>query len=132
MDRYEVPITRHCFGCGTENQSGLGLKPLREGKVVRAEYTPKADHRGFSRTLHGGLVAALLDEVTCMAVATEAMALVATVELTVSFLRPVPMEGPLLLEAWDTGVLPDQPKRRGAEATLKGSDGTVLARARGI
>ncbi len=127
---YDVPITRHCFGCGTENRSGLGLSPTRDGAVIRASYRPRPDHRGFSRTVHGGLVAALFDEV--MAVATEVLALVATVELTVRYLRPAPMEGPLELEALDKGELPKDARRRCAEAVLQGPDGAILATAEGV
>ena len=67
-----------------------------------------------------------------MAVATEALALVATVELTVRFLLPVKMDGPLTLEAWDTGVLPQDPRRRGAQAKLSDARGVTLATASGV
>ncbi|MBI3181060.1 MAG: PaaI family thioesterase [Myxococcales bacterium] len=129
---YEIPITRSCFGCGTENDAGLGLKPVRDGPVVRAEYRPRAAHRGFTRTLHGGIIAALFDEVTAMAVATEVGAFTATVELTVRFRAPVPMEEGLLLEARDAGPCPEDPRRRVAEATLTGEGGELYATARGV
>ncbi len=130
--RYEIPRAKGCFGCGTNNDAGLGLAPVREDGVVRATYRPREAHRGFSRTLHGGVVAALFDEVTCMAVATEVVAFVATVELTVRYLRPVPMDGELRLEAHDAGPDPDDARRRRAEAKLLDSTGNILATARGL
>ncbi len=131
-DNYEIPLAKHCFGCGTKNEVGLGLKPVRENGVVWATYKPKESHRGFSRALHGGLVAALFDEITCMAAATEVMALVATVELTVRYLRPAPMDQELRVEAHDVGPDPEDPRRRRAEGTLKDASGNLLATAKGI
>ncbi|HUB08572.1 MAG TPA: PaaI family thioesterase [Myxococcales bacterium] len=131
-DDYEIPVAKRCFGCGTENEQGLGLKPRREAGAVWAVYHPKPHHRGFSRALHGGLVAALFDEITCMAAATEVMALVATVELTVRYLKPVPMDQPLRIEARDVGPHPDDPRRRRAEGKLTDLAGQVLATAQGV
>lgn len=129
---YEVPITRHCFGCGTENACGLSLRPVRDGAVVRATYRPKPAHRGFSRTLHGGLIAALLDEVMAMAVATEVVSLVITVEIGAKYLKPVPMDTELSLESRDVGPRPEDPRRRGAEASLRDGLGTVYATGWGV
>jgi uncharacterized protein (TIGR00369 family) len=130
--KYEIPLTKRCFGCGTENECGLGLRPVRDGEYIRATYKPKPAHRGFSRTLHGGLVAALVDEVLAMAVGTEVLALVATVELTVKYLKPVPMDEELLLEARDIGFHEGTDRRRDAEGRLLDARGNVLATARGV
>lgn len=51
------------FVHGLRNPSGLHLQyRLEEGRVV-TEWTPQADHVGFPGYAHGGLVAAVLDDV---------------------------------------------------------------------
>jgi acyl-coenzyme A thioesterase PaaI-like protein len=53
----------YCFCCGERNPIGLHLKFHWEGADYVTEFTPKREHEGFRDVVHGGLLAAVLDEV---------------------------------------------------------------------
>lgn len=53
-----------CFGCGASNPIGLQLGGFRiDSAKVYAGFAPRMDYHGFSGLLHGGVVAAALDEI---------------------------------------------------------------------
>jgi acyl-coenzyme A thioesterase PaaI-like protein len=88
-----------CFGCSPTNPHGLALRFRREGDEIHARYTiPDAFH-GAPGIAHGGIVATLLDEVSCALVALVLDQRVVTGELSVRYERPVPVETPLALVA---------------------------------
>jgi len=58
------PNSRHCFVCGLENPVGLKLKIYKtEQGVIETTYTAPDHFQGYPGVLHGGIVAALLDEI---------------------------------------------------------------------
>ena len=63
MRRY-LPRYRQCFVCGWDNPKGLGLRPFLEDNQVGIEFTPQPAHTGFKDVVHGGILAALMDEVS--------------------------------------------------------------------
>ena len=54
----------YCFCCGRDNPIGLKLafEEIAGGRM-RTHWTPRKEHQGFKDIVHGGLVAAVLDEV---------------------------------------------------------------------
>jgi acyl-coenzyme A thioesterase PaaI-like protein len=52
-----------CFACGPSNPHGLHIHPRREGDLVVADFAPTEWHEGWSRVIHGGILATLMDEV---------------------------------------------------------------------
>ena len=59
------PNSRHCFICGLENPVGLKLKMYQtEPGVLETTYTAPEHFQGYPGVLHGGIVAAILDEVS--------------------------------------------------------------------
>jgi uncharacterized protein (TIGR00369 family) len=84
--------SRGCFVCGTDNPGGLDLAPMKEGNKVTLTFTPKRVHLGFSKAVHGGITASLLDEVVGVACGQRTDGKCATVELSVTYKRPV-LEG---------------------------------------
>ena len=57
--------SRHCFVCGLENPVGLQLKIyVTEPGVVETTYTAPDHFQGYPGVLHGGIVAAILDEIS--------------------------------------------------------------------
>jgi len=57
------PNSRMCFACGLENPAGLHLHFYDNGvDEVAAEFTIQPDHQGYPGVAHGGVVAAILDE----------------------------------------------------------------------
>ena len=63
--RKRQPNSRHCFICGMENPVGLHLHiyETAPGEVESAYVAP--DHfQGYPGVLHGGIVAAIIDEIS--------------------------------------------------------------------
>lgn len=59
------PNSRHCFICGLENPVGLKLRIYRtEPGVIETTYTAPEHFQGYPGVLHGGIVAAILDEIS--------------------------------------------------------------------
>lgn len=65
MPKIKQANSRHCFICGVENPIGLRLSfyEVAEG-VVETEYLAPEHFQGYPNVLHGGIVAAILDEIT--------------------------------------------------------------------
>lgn len=85
----ELPHTRSCFVCGEANRLGLNLRFESDGRTVRTRFIPKDEHSGFRQTVHGGLIATLLDEVMVWACAVQTKRFAVCAELNVRFLHPV-------------------------------------------
>ncbi len=51
-----------CFVCGSDNPIGLKLQFSAQGEGVRAEFTPSDLHVGYEGLVHGGILAALIDD----------------------------------------------------------------------
>ncbi|HVB62540.1 MAG TPA: PaaI family thioesterase [Ktedonobacteraceae bacterium] len=53
---------QRCFVCGQRNPFGLKLVFRLEENSIVADFQPRAEHQGFPGIIHGGIVAAILDE----------------------------------------------------------------------
>jgi len=123
----ELPHSRSCFVCGESNPLGLRLRFETDGRIVRGRFCPRPEHAGFKGVVHGGLVAAVLDEVMAWTCAAIAGRFAYSVEMTVRFRRPfVPGETVLL-----TGELAANRKDRIYEtrAAAQNDSGDILATA---
>ena len=88
-----------CFGCSPTNETGLQLRFRREGTRVLAAYRIPDRFHGAPGIAHGGIVAAILDEISCAAAVFVADQFVVTGELVIRYEAPVPVETPIELEA---------------------------------
>ena len=88
-----------CFGCSPSNPAGLRMRFRRLGDRVVARYTVADRFHGAPGIAHGGIVATILDEVSCAAVNFLTDRWVMTGELTVRYERPCPVETPLEVAA---------------------------------
>ena len=52
-----------CFVCGPGNPNGLNVRFRIEQGVCVGEFTPAADHVGYDKVTHGGIIFSLLDDV---------------------------------------------------------------------
>ncbi len=84
-----LPHTRSCFVCGESNPAGLKLRFETDGRQVQTRFVPQAEHVGFRQTVHGGLIATLLDEIMVWACAVQTRRFAFCAELKVRFLHPV-------------------------------------------
>jgi len=94
-----LPHTRSCFVCGEANPIGLRLRFETDGKVVRAEFCPKVEHIGFKGTVHGGIIATLLDETMVWACAIQTKRFAYCAELKVRYVLPVRPDVPVIATA---------------------------------
>jgi acyl-coenzyme A thioesterase PaaI-like protein len=88
-----------CFGCSPTNETGLHLRFRREGTRVFAAYRIPDRFHGAPGIAHGGIVAAILDEISCAAAVFVADQFVVTGELVVRYEQPVPVDAPLEVQA---------------------------------
>lgn len=56
------PHAPACFGCGSENPAGLGLRAWRVDDEIHGEVTFKQHHSGAPTFAHGGAVATAIDD----------------------------------------------------------------------
>jgi acyl-coenzyme A thioesterase PaaI-like protein len=84
-----------CFGCSPTHPSGLNLRFRRRGERVLSRCTIADRFHGAPGVAHGGIVATILDEISCAAVNLVTDRWVMTGELNVRYERPCPVEQPL-------------------------------------
>jgi acyl-coenzyme A thioesterase PaaI-like protein len=116
-----------CWGCG-DAPGGIRLpQPTAEGaREYEAWFRFDERHQAGPGLVHGGLVAAALDE-ACGLLVTWYRFPSVTARIFVRYRRPVPINTDLLVRAWLSG---ERGRRLHADAEI--SDGTdVLAAARG-
>jgi len=83
-----LPYTRSCFVCGESNPIGLQLKFETDGRIVQTRFVPRPEHVGFKQTIHGGLLATLLDEIMAWVCIAQTKRFGYCAELNVRFLQP--------------------------------------------
>lgn len=93
----EIARYSGCFICGENNECGLKAKFFFENGKAVAECVAQKRFEGYPNIFHGGITAALLDEVMIKALlARDIFAM--TVELTVKFHKAVFIGQKLLCE----------------------------------
>lgn len=89
-----------CFICGKDNPYGLQIKPIldRETRCAMLDLQIPQRFQGWQGIAHGGILAALLDEVSVHACMSESNQFV-TAGINVRYLKPVPIEQPVRVVA---------------------------------
>jgi acyl-coenzyme A thioesterase PaaI-like protein len=92
--------SRHCFVCGVDNLFGLKLKFYEsEPGHVHAETIVPEQFQGYPGVVHGGIVAAMLDEVSGRSmIRGEPPRFMVTAKMEVRYRKPVPVGKRLFLE----------------------------------
>lgn len=95
--RNRQPNSRMCFICGRDNPVGLYMTFYDNGEnEVYSDYTVADHYQGYPGVVHGGIVAAMLDEVVGrVAMIKDHHHLMMSVKLEVKYRHPVPTETPL-------------------------------------
>lgn len=127
-EKQYLPNSKSCFVCGEENASGLKTRFYVEDDRVKMPLTVVDHHCGYENTVHGGIVAAALDECMGWAAARAIERMCVTAELTVRYIERVPVDRDLTVSAW---VTRSHRRMVSAEALIESGDGTVFARASG-
>lgn len=127
------PSSRSCFLCGRQNDISLKMtwyNDPEKGQVRSTVVVP--DHFcGYPGVVHGGIVAALLDETAGRAILLDGHddLLFVTGKLEVTYRRPTPTGQPLTVVGWRN----KQSSRRAVvESEIRLADGTVTAQARAL
>jgi uncharacterized protein (TIGR00369 family) len=119
-----------CFACGDRNAAGLHLHFEREGEAgVTCRYEPREQDQGFPGVLHGGIVAALLDESMAWAMWAADRALGVTAKMETRYRKRVGLGGPLIVHG---RVVRMRGRRIEVEASVDDEDGMRLAEAEAL
>lgn len=112
-----------CFVCGPDNPIGLKLRFIPHGGGVRAEFTPSDLHVGYEGLIHGGILAALIDDAVANVWFTRGEEAV-TAKIEIRFRREARPGERLVVTAEQTGG-------RGAlmmaKAEVRRDDGELIA-----
>jgi uncharacterized protein (TIGR00369 family) len=122
-------VKNRCFACGPENPEGMRLKFTYDeaGQRFLCKFRPPRRFTGPPGHLHGGIIATILDEV--MGKWNRLRQVYAmTREMTVEYLKPVPLGKVLVAEAREETVRGRLHIRIGE---IRNETGELLARSRG-
>ena len=119
-----------CLVCGWDNPLGLDLEfwELENGELATLANL-KQGHQSYPGRAHGGIISALLDELIGRAVCMEEPACWGvTVDLTIKYKKPVPLEQPLVAVG---RVARNRSRMFEGSGEIYLPDGTLLASAEG-
>ena len=122
--------TNECFACGPDNIAGMHLKFTYDKQRQRFVCRFRLDERytGPPGHCHGGIIATILDE--AMGKVNKLRQVIAlTSQMTVDYLRPVPLNKPLRVESREVSVRGRKHVNTGEILNQKGE---VLARGRPV
>ncbi len=127
------PTSRYCFVCGRDNPASLHVRWRNDpgARQVRAVVTVREEYNGYPGIVHGGVVAALLDETAGRALMLDGdfERLWVTVKLEVTYRRPTPTGVPLTVVGW---VEREDARRSMTAAEIRLPDGEVTARCKAL
>ncbi|HEC23219.1 MAG TPA: PaaI family thioesterase [Chloroflexi bacterium] len=122
------PNSRFCFVCGLESPVGLKLRFSDNGAdEVRACCTIDARYQGYPGVVHGGVVAAMLDETAGrVTMISNPDRFMMTGRMTIRYRKPVPTETELTLIGH---LIRDRGRTAQAHSEIRLPDGTLAAEA---
>ena len=121
--------TNTCFGCGGANDRGMKLTFEQDDATerIRGAFKLGAEYQGGPGFIHGGIIATVLDEAMGKVCRFREVRAV-TAELIVEYLKPVSVDAPLLIEAYEV-------EKTGRNlhfvGEIRNQAGDLLARGRG-
>lgn len=120
----------YCFCCGPDNPDGMHLEFTldEERRTFICDFILPKRYTGPPGHCHGGIIATILDD--AMGKVNKLRNVVAvTREMTVEYLKPVPLEKPLRAEGREVSV---HGRQHINAAEILDQNGEVLARSRGV
>lgn len=85
----------NCFACSPWNERGLKMEFWEDGEDIVSIWKSSPDFQGWTKTLHGGIQATLLDEVGGWYVTRKLQTAGVTSSLNVRYRKNVPVDGTL-------------------------------------
>lgn len=123
---YVLTDDDYCFICGKGNPKGLTLSFKETEGGVSAEFVLHREHQGYKDVIHGGLIAALLDEAMIKAANLKGYNAV-TAQIVIRFKNPLMVGQKARVEG---RLIEESRKLLRAVANLQ-RDGTTIAEAEG-
>jgi len=122
------PNSRTCFLCGRQNDIGLKMSWFNDHQAerIRATVVVPDQFNGYPGVVHGGIVAAIIDETSGRALLLDGdwENLFVTLKLEVKYRQPTPTGVPLEVVGW---VIKRSDTRARVAARVTLPDGTVTA-----
>ncbi|MEK6743682.1 MAG: PaaI family thioesterase [Nitrospirota bacterium] len=86
----ELKDNQRCYVCGKDNPTGLHVPFTVDHttRTITGRFTPRQEHEGWEGIVHGGIIAALLDE-AMVKLAAHLGEPAVSAEITVKFKAPV-------------------------------------------
>lgn len=78
-----------CFGCAPDNPAGVKMEFWEDGEDIVCSWQPKQEYQGWLNTLHGGIQAVLLDEISAWAIMRKLQTTGVTSKMETRYLKPV-------------------------------------------
>ncbi|MBP5430495.1 MAG: PaaI family thioesterase [Elusimicrobiaceae bacterium] len=133
MEKLKQPTSLNCFACGKNNPFGLKLKWFNnyEQKQVETEFELSDNYCSYPGTVHGGIVATILDETSGRAILlnNDFARLMVTLKMEVVYKQNTPTNTKLKAIG---RVLRDGGSRAQVEGEIVLPDGTVCASCKSI
>lgn len=133
MKKLRQPTSLQCFACGRKNPFGLKLEWFNnyDEKCVEAAFTLDDNYCSYPGTVHGGILATILDETSGRAVLLDNNfeRLMVTLKMEVVYKKNTPTNTPLKAVG---RVLKDGGSRAQVEGEIILPDGTVSAKCTSI
>ena len=79
----------NCFGCSPGNSQGLQMKFVEEGEEIVSYWEPKKHFQGYHTVLHGGIQAALMDEIASWFVYVRLKSAGVTSRAEIRYIKPL-------------------------------------------
>lgn len=133
MKKLQQPTSLSCFGCGKDNPFGLKLKWYNnfEKKQVETDFELSDHYCSYPGTVHGGILATILDETSGRAVllTNDFSRLMVTLKMEVVYKHNTPTNTPLKAVG---RILRDGGSRAQVEGEILLPDGTVTCSCKSI
>lgn len=79
----------NCIGCSPNNPIGLHLEFYEDGEDIVSMWSPNENYQGWLDTLHGGVIATLIDETAGWVIPRKLQTTAVTSKLTIHYKKPV-------------------------------------------
>jgi uncharacterized protein (TIGR00369 family) len=89
-----------CFGCGSDNPHGLGMRFSHKDGVLRSRLKVPGHLCGWGSLVHGGILSTILDEVMSWTAIHLLSSYILTRDMSVRYRRPVSVRSPLTAYGW--------------------------------
>jgi uncharacterized protein (TIGR00369 family) len=113
--------------CGKNNAIGLHLRFQLDGDITHTEFVPQPDHQGYDGVVHGGILAAVLDDAMANCLWLRGIAAV-TAKMALRYREPVRVGARLLVYG---RLVQEREKTAIAEGWVTTSEGARIVEATG-